>query len=106
MEVKLFENLSHPRIAEDFQELWKKVFYDLLQVQQGLLEANSPALMKDLINAGLEWRGSGWTTTSASRRLYELTSVALVSHEFADYLGGFLISLARAKGVEFPSVHL
>ena len=105
MEVKLFEKLSDPR-AEDFQETWRKFFYDVRQVQQVLAEASSPAAMKDLINSGLQWTGGGWTTTSASRRLYELTGVALVSHEFADYLGGFLFSLALATGVEIPSVHL
>ena len=105
MEVKMFEKLSYPR-AEDFQDAWKKFFYDVLQVQQVLAEASSPAAMKELITSGLQWTGGGWTTTSASRRLYELTGVALVSHEFADYLGGFLFSLALATGVEIPSVHL
>ena len=32
--------------------------------------------------------------------------MVLVSHEFADYPGGFLFSLALATSVEIPSVHL
>ena len=62
--------------------------------------------MKELITSGLQWAGGGWTTTSASRRLYELTGVALVSQQVDDYLGGFLFSLALATDVEIPSVHL
>ena len=60
--------------------------------------------MKELITSGLQWAGGGWTTKSASRRLYELTGVALVSQQFDDYLEGF--SLALATDVEIPSVHL
>ena len=105
MEVKLFEKLSNPR-DEEFQEAWKKFFYNTPLVHQVLGDAPSPAAMKELIHAGLQWAGGGWTTTSASRRLHELTGVALVSQQFDDYLGGFLFSLALATDVEIPSVHL
>ena len=61
MGVKLFEKLSDPR-AEDFQDAWKKFFYDVPQVQQVLAEASSPAAMKELINSSLQWTGGGWAT--------------------------------------------
>ena len=101
MEVKFFEKLSNPR-DEGFQEAWKKFFYDVPLVHQVLGKAQSPAVMKELITSGLQWARGGWTTKSASRRLYELTGVAPVSQQFDDYLGGFLFSLALATDLEIP----
>ena len=51
-------------------------------------------LAKQVLAAGGEWQGNGWNTSSASRKVWSLTGIALVSGNLADYLNAWLFTLA------------
>ena len=59
-----------------------------------------------LLNAGTCWQGGGWNSSSASKKLYELVGVPILSSDFSVYRGAFLYSLALFWEVEIPEVSL
>ena len=58
------------------------------------------------LNQGIKWGGLGWTTSRASRVVYELTGVPLVTSRVEDYRDAFLFAIAMAKEVEINVLHL
>ena len=58
------------------------------------------------LNQGLKWSGQGWSTSRASRKVYELTGVPLVSSRVEEYRDAFLFALAMALEVEIQGIDL
>ena len=102
--MALLQTLSNTN-NDAFQAAWTDFFYCVEGVQQVLQESDKSSIQA-LINAGGTWAGGGWTTTSASKRLHDLTGIALISSDFKDYLHGFLFSLALVTGLEVPMLNL
>lgn len=73
--------------------MWEKFFCNVALVQ----EVSVNITLDDataILTVGYTWTGAGLNTTTACKRLYEVTGVALVNHEWAAYRDAFLYSLA------------
>ena len=57
-------------------------------------EMGTPVEAPAILSAGELWQGEGWTTGRASKALYQVAGVPLVSPEVKDYKGAFLYALA------------
>ena len=57
-----------------------------------------------LLTAGACWQGGGWNSSSASKKLYELVGVTIVSSDLSVYRGIFLYSLALFWEIEAGTV--
>ena len=60
--------------SEASQAAWKEFLYN---TEQGRLLGDgigTPAALA-IIGGGVKWQGAGWTTSSASKKVYELTQV-------------------------------
>ena len=79
--------------SEGYQQAWKEFLFNLSKVQE--LDKNiDPAGADAILKAGADWQGYGWNTTTASKALYELTGVALVTTDFKQYFSAWLYGLA------------
>ena len=59
-----------------------------------------------VLQAGLSWTGSGWTTTRASKALFKCVGTAVVSSELSDYKKAFLFALALCWDYELGCLDL
>ena len=59
-----------------------------------------------VLSQGQKWNGMGWTTSRASRVVYELTGVPLVSSKVEEYRDAFLFALAMTTNVEVLGLDL
>ena len=91
--------------SESSQAAWKAFLYNTEQVRIlgdgiGAAAASAP------VGGGLRWRGAGWTTSSASKKVYELTQVPLVTADFVMYRNTWLYCLALVWNVEVQELTL
>jgi hypothetical protein len=92
------DHLEHTKSWEDFM-----FNLDVL----ALLGQNVDKMMSQaILAAGLKYGGAGWTSGRASRRLYELSQVALVSASWTDYLNCWLFALSLYWDLDLPLVDL
>ena len=61
---------------------------------------------KTLLAAATNWAGGGWTTSRASRALYSLTSVPLVSADFSQYKNSWFYALSFFWNVSIDTFDL
>ena len=94
---KLLDNTS-----SEWSTTWSTFLFNVLAVQA----LGYPPQAQDIITAGEAWRGDGWTTSRASKVLYEVTGVPLVSATVEDYKGAFLYALALHWGLDVASFEL
>ena len=59
-----------------------------------------------LLNEGSKYAGSGWTTSRASRVLWDLVGVPLVAAEVSSYRNSWLFALALVHNVEVGGLDL
>jgi len=91
--------------SEASQAAWKLFLYNAEQVRfLGENIGTSAALA--IINGGVKWQGSGWTTSSASKKIYELTQVPLVTADFVMYRNTWLYCLSLVWNVEVQELTL
>ena len=72
-------------------------FFDVEAVRaftEALEEESDKDLAGRVLQAGLSWTGTGWTTTRASKALFKCVGTALVSCELSNYKKAFLFALA------------
>ena len=53
-----------------------------------------------ILATGVKWQGGGWNTSRASKTLYDLTGVPLVTADFTQYRNSYLYALAMFWSVE------
>ena len=91
--------------GEAFNAAWDAFFLDPVRVVE-----LSPLVTKEIaaavLQAGVNWNGSGWTTSRASKQLFSLVNVALVSGDIGQYRNSFLFALALLWEVEVPTLEL
>ena len=100
-----FIHLLSDGVSEASQQAWKSFLYNVEQVRL-LGDAVSQEAALALIGGGAKWSGSGWTTSSASKRLHELTQVPLVTADFKQYVNAWLYCLALLWNVEVAELTL
>ena len=88
-------------------DAWKKFFLDVDLVKDVSLALTSDvSAQMAVIAAGGLWQGGGWNSSTASKRLYSLTGVPVVSSDFSVYRGAFLFSLASFWQLDLPEANL
>ena len=98
----LAKKLADPTHAE-WSASWSSFLFNVAEVRKlGPVPAEAAAIL----SAGDLWRGEGWTTGKASKRLYDITSVALVSANVEGYTKVFIFALALHWGLEVVQYNL
>ena len=100
-----FIQLLSDGVSEASKIAWKDFLYNVDHVRL-LGDAISTDSALALIGGGAKWSGSGWTTSSASKRLHELTQVPLVTADFKQYINAWLYCLALVWNVEVAELTL
>ena len=83
---------------------WTEFLFNIDQVK--LLGCPASVLTKQVLAAGAEWPDTGWNTSSASKRVWSLTGIALVSAQLSDYLHSWLFALALHWDLDVPEISL
>ena len=86
----------------DWSTTWSSFLFNV----RAVIELGYPKEAQAIITAGEQWRGEGWTTGRASKALYEVTGVPLVSANVEDYKGSFLYALALHWGLDIATFDL
>ena len=89
-----------------FQDAWSKFMFNI----EKALDIKKKNVTKDkileMLQAGSLYLGGGWTTGSASKKLYDLSGVAIVKSQIEPYRDTWLYCLALLLGVDLPTVDL
>ena len=64
--------------TDGFHEAWKYFLFNVEKVRQ-VTDTIDEGEKAEILAAGALWKGSGWNSSSASKRLYDLTSVPILS---------------------------
>ncbi len=98
------ENLLN-KDALGFEEGWSTLFLNVPAVQE-LKTKLTPEQAQKLVHEGQYWTGSHWNTSTASKKIYDLSGVPIVSADIGTYRDLFLYALCLFLGVEVPSLEL
>ena len=90
------------RITPNTKRLGATFNMELLQLLGEVEKETAQAIL----NTGMKFGGVGWTTGRASRVLHELSGVALVSAQWADYLACWLFALSLHWNLELQALDL
>lgn len=103
--MEALQQLLNTEAQDTFHEAWSTFFLNPVLVRQleGIIDKDSAV---ELIKAGGSWSGSGWNTGRASKHLFDLVGVPLVSSNFLEYRNAFLYSLAVVWSVDVPQMEL
>ena len=91
--------------SESGQTTWKDFLFSVPKVRE-LDKIITPEAAVGVIQAGLQWSGGGWNSSTASKALFQLTGVPLVSKDFTSYRDAWLYGLAQHWQVEVPECEL
>ena len=96
----LVPNLLQPTTG-DGAKAWASFFLNGHLVRQ--VSDNIPQdTKKAILDAGVLWDGTGWNTSKASKRLWDVVGVGLVSSDVNVYKDAFVYSLALAWKIDMP----
>ena len=103
--MEFLQELLRNDDSETFHKAWSKLFLNPAEIRkiEGLIQASTA---NDLLSSGLNWNGGGWNTGTSSKRLHELTGIAMVTAEFEEYKNLYLFALALLWGIDVPSFAL
>ena len=90
--------------GELFDRSWAEFIFNIKQLD--VLRNCGEDTVQAVVSAGLRYAGAGWTTSRASKELFNLTGVAIVKKEFAVYRDIWLFALCTSAGVDIPSLEL
>lgn len=99
--LQVLQDPGHP----EFEAAWNTFFLDVSRVQSLAGNVDSGTGHR-LLSAGLNWSGSGWNSSKASKTLWELTGVPLVKAQWVDYRNAFLYALSMLLEVEVVELEL
>ena len=85
---------------------WSATWSSFLFNVEAVKSLGTPNDAQAIITSGEAWRGDGWSTSRASKILYQVTSVPLVSATIEEYKAAFLYSLALHWGLDVPTYEL
>ena len=82
--MQLLQHLVNEGDKTTYQTAWQEFFYAPVKVRS-LKQVATPEMAVEVLKVGVEWNGAGWNTAKASKRLFELTGVPLVTSDFNQY---------------------
>jgi hypothetical protein len=103
--MTLLNVLLNAEEPTEFNQAWSEFFLQPARFKeiQPLIQGH---LGQDLLKNGQAWVRTGWNTGSASKQLFELVGVPLVSNDFNQYKLAWLYALAMVLGVDVPVLEL
>ena len=84
---------------------WNEFFLNIAAVRHLIPLLDAPRA-QELLNQGLQWQGAGITTSAASKKLRDITGVALVTNDFSHYRDCWLFGLAIVFDKDVVSLQL
>ena len=93
-------------LADPTHHEWSATWSSFLFNVAAVRSLGNPPEAGAILAAGDQWRGEGWTTGKASKALYEITAVPLVSSNVEEYKGAFMFALALLWGLEVVQYNL
>ena len=99
-----FDNLL-ARLLSGEGAAWNEFFLNVVAVRHLVPLLDAPRA-QELLNQGLQWTGAGITTSAASKKLRDITGVALVSNDFSHYRDCWLFGLAIVFDKDVVSLQL
>ena len=87
-----------------FSKCWAEFLFDTDKLQK-VREAGQEALTA-VVTSGMRYTGIGWTSSRASRTLYDLTGVGIVSADFKTYLWIWLFTITLLAEIGVPALEL
>ena len=98
------EDLLAQLLSPDGGQVWSQFLFNIPLGRSlgNLTEEAANAVLA----AGHRWNGAGWTTSRASRVLYELIGIPLVSSQVDAYRDSWLFSLSIIWNVEAVALNL
>jgi hypothetical protein len=86
------------------QEAWSTFLFNIEQARRfAYLSADET---QALLACGSKWTGAGWTTSRASKTLYNLTQIPLVASAVAAYRDAWLFAFSIAYNVDITGLDL
>jgi hypothetical protein len=86
------------------QEAWSTFLFNIdLARSFAYLSADET---QALLACGSQWTGAGWTTSRASKTLFNLTQIPLVASAVAAYRDAWLFAFSIAYNVDIPGLDL
>jgi hypothetical protein len=92
--------------GDHFQATWSRFMFNIEMAMDLKKKQVSKEKIIEVLNAGSAYLGQGWSTGKASKRLYELSGVAIVKPQFEPYRDTWLYSLALLLNVDLPPTDL
>ena len=92
------------KLIQSDSETWSNFLFNIKLAKQ--LKALDNVMAPAVLQAGVAWTGDGWTTGSASRRLWEVVKIPLVVNDFKEYNHLWLFCLAMSWGLDVPALTL
>jgi hypothetical protein len=102
--LQVYERLLEPTTPEG-SAAWEAYMFNIPQVRS-LATSLSLEQARRLLNEGSKYAGGGWTTSRASRVLWDLVGVPLVAAEVSSYRNSWLFALAMVHNVEVGGLDL
>ena len=90
--------------GEAFDEAWSKFLFNLDKLLE--LKSFGGDRLLQVLQAGARYTGCGWTSSRASRVVFELTGVAIVKADMLVYRDIWLFMLSMVAEVDLPSLTL
>ena len=91
-------------LLADNTQAWSDFLFDVKRAKK--LVNFDPAVAAQVLEAGLRFDGTGWSTTRASKALHAVTNVPLVSSSVKTYLHCWLYTLALMWEIDINQVDL
>jgi len=82
---------------------WSQFLFNIDMAKSITVDKN---VANTLLTTGVAWSGDGWTTGSASKKLWETVKIPLVVPDFKEYLHVWLFALAMHWDIEVPALNL
>ena len=91
--------------SESGQAAWKLFLFNVTKVRE-LDAVMDDHTAHNILQAGLRWQGGGWNTTTASRTLFDVCGIPLVSSTFDHYRDAWIYGCALHWKVDVPEFSL
>lgn len=96
--------------SPEFPATWGRLFFNPVAIRElaDFVAAEDDPLRfhNQLLLAGANWDGSGWTTSRAAKTIHKVTGVALVEESLEEYKNAFLFALSVVLNVDIPRLQL
>jgi hypothetical protein len=97
-------NIITKLIAEgpDFESTWADFVFNIPKLKQ--LQDLEKNRVMELLHRGLQFAGGGLNTGTLSKKLFQISGVAMVKGHFGPYRDAWLLAIALLHNVELPQL--